>query len=59
MHLDGVTFDRIAAVDTGGKTPDGVNVDTKSGTILIANDDSNNEAILSRRRRTSLLQRSS
>ncbi|MPW22069.1 hypothetical protein GCT13_35820 [Paraburkholderia sp. CNPSo 3157] len=39
------SFDRIAAVDTGGKTPDGVNVDTKSGTILIANDDSNNESI--------------
>ncbi|WP_296659155.1 hypothetical protein [Paraburkholderia sp.] len=39
------SFDRLAAVDSGGKTPDGVNVDTKTGTILLANDDSNNEAV--------------
>lgn len=39
------SFERIAAVDSGGKTPDGVNVDTKTGTILLANDDSNNEAV--------------
>ncbi|MCG5072217.1 YncE family protein [Paraburkholderia tagetis] len=39
------SFDRIAAVDSGGKTPDGVNVDTKTGAILLANDDSNNEAV--------------
>lgn len=39
------SFARIATVDSGGKTPDGVNVDTKSGKILLANDDSNNEAV--------------
>jgi len=36
---------RIAEVDSGGKTPDGVNVDTRSGAILLANDDSNNEVV--------------
>jgi DNA-binding beta-propeller fold protein YncE len=39
------TFVRLASVDSGGKTPDGVNVDTKTGKVLVANDDSNNEVV--------------
>jgi DNA-binding beta-propeller fold protein YncE len=39
------SFDKVASVDTGGKTPDGVNVDTHTGKIFVANDDSNTEAV--------------
>lgn len=39
------TFEKVASVDSGGKTPDGVNIDTHSGNIFVANDDSNNEAV--------------
>jgi DNA-binding beta-propeller fold protein YncE len=35
----------VATVDSGGKTPDGVNVDTRTGKIFVANDDSNNVAV--------------
>jgi len=45
LVVDKRTFKKVARVDTGGKTPDGVNVDTHSGKIFVANDDSNNEAV--------------
>jgi DNA-binding beta-propeller fold protein YncE len=43
--VDKRTFKQVARIDTGGKTPDGVNVDTHTGKIFVANDDSNNEAV--------------
>jgi hypothetical protein len=45
MIYDKRNFKLLSTVDSGGKTPDGVNVDTKSGNIMLANDDSNNEAV--------------
>jgi DNA-binding beta-propeller fold protein YncE len=39
------TFKKVASVDSGGKTPDGVTIDTRTGKVFVANDDSNNEAV--------------
>jgi DNA-binding beta-propeller fold protein YncE len=43
--VDKKTFKKVAVVDSGGKTPDGVNIDTRTGKVFVANDDSNNEAV--------------
>jgi DNA-binding beta-propeller fold protein YncE len=43
--VDKRTFKKVASIDSGGKTPDGVNIDTRSGKVFVANDDSNNEAV--------------
>lgn len=43
--VDKRTFKKVATVDSGGKTPDGVNVDAHIGKVFVANDDSNNEAV--------------
>jgi DNA-binding beta-propeller fold protein YncE len=43
--VDKRTFKRVASVDSGGKTPDGVNVDSRTKMVFVANDDSNNEAV--------------
>ncbi|SEA91204.1 YncE family protein [Paraburkholderia sartisoli] len=45
MVVDKRTRKKVASVDSGGKTPDGVNVDERTGRIFVANDDSNNEAV--------------
>jgi DNA-binding beta-propeller fold protein YncE len=43
--VDKRTFRKVASIDSGGKTPDGVNVDTHTGKVFVANDDSNNETV--------------
>jgi DNA-binding beta-propeller fold protein YncE len=43
--VDKRTFKKVASIDSGGKTPDGVNIDTRNGKVFVANDDSNNEAV--------------
>ncbi|MBU6492203.1 MAG: hypothetical protein KGK15_16655 [Burkholderiales bacterium] len=39
------TYKKVADVDSGGKGPDGVNVDTRTGKVFVANDDTNSEAV--------------
>jgi len=43
--IDKHTFEKVATVDSGGESPDGVSVDRRTGKILLANDDSNNEVM--------------
>jgi DNA-binding beta-propeller fold protein YncE len=43
--IDKRTFNKVASIDSGGKTPDGVNVDTRTGKIFVANDDTNTESV--------------
>lgn len=45
--IDKQTYRKLAAVDTGGQGPDGVAVDTRTGNIFVANDDSNSETVFS------------
>jgi DNA-binding beta-propeller fold protein YncE len=41
--VDKRTYNKVATLDSGGKSPDGVAVDRRTGNILVANDDSNTE----------------
>ncbi|WP_124800764.1 YncE family protein [Paraburkholderia phosphatilytica] len=43
--VDKHTLKQVASVDTGGKKSDGVTVDTQSGHVYVANDDSNTETV--------------
>jgi YVTN family beta-propeller protein len=43
--IDKNTLKQIASVDTGGQKSDGVAIDTQSGHVFVANDDSNTETV--------------
>jgi DNA-binding beta-propeller fold protein YncE len=43
--IDKHSFKQIASIDTGGKKSDGVAIDSKSGNVYVANDDSNTETV--------------
>jgi YVTN family beta-propeller protein len=43
--IDKQTYSKTATVDSGGKSPDGVAVDRRTGNVLVANDDSDNEVV--------------
>jgi YVTN family beta-propeller protein len=43
--IDKNTLKQVASVDTGGEKSDGVTVDTRSGNVYVANDDSNTETV--------------
>ncbi|RDU98188.1 YncE family protein [Trinickia dinghuensis] len=43
--IDKRTFKQVAAVDTAGKAPDGVALDTKNSRVYVANDDSDTESV--------------
>lgn len=43
--IDETTFKRIASVDTSGKKPDGVAIDTRRGNVYVGNDDSNTTTV--------------
>jgi YVTN family beta-propeller protein len=43
--IDKTTLKQIASVDTGGKKSDGVAIDSKTGNVYVANDDSNTETV--------------
>jgi YVTN family beta-propeller protein len=45
--IDKRTFKKVATLDTAGQGPDGVTVDTKTGNVFVANDDSNEETVFS------------
>lgn len=43
--IDKNSMKQIASVDTGGKKSDGVTIDTQSGNVFVANDESNTETV--------------